>query len=188
MQYKPKNYTLFNVNISNNINVKKNALVLSGCKLIMTENIKYSELDENNFFCLNSNDYGHGGMNIEICFDNIFEEPYFQFFLNCVSIRINNKNFFKSNMLLMNKQKVYTKINKNGKLSITIRYHFKSTEESKIIKDCDSILIDGFIALNKKNNVYGFMCNVEESERIWTLSEGNTYKIFKKATIDSLTF
>lgn len=176
--------TLFDVNISNDTYNGNNALVLSGCKLSLLENIKYSELDENNYLYLNNNDYGCGGINVELNFDNNYKNPYFEFYINCITIRVDNKIFVKKNVYTSHKS--YTKINKNGKLSIGVGYFFTSEEEYEIIKECSSFVIEGFIAFNKKNNVYGFMCEVKKERNLWNLSEGNTYKIYKKAKINNL--
>lgn len=203
-----KKIILFDVNTSNDSDNKNNALILSGCKLSILENITYSELDENNYIYINDNDYGCECINIELNFDNNYKNPYFEFFLNCITIRVDNKILFKDldtnythyklytkrkvNKVLAKKKvdrryKSYTKINKNGKLSIGVGYFFKSKEEYKIIKECNSFIIEGFIALNKKNNIYGFMCEVKKEEDLWFLSEGNTYKIFKNSKIDELS-
>lgn len=177
--------TLFSVNISNDINNTNNALILSGCKLLMLDDIKYSELNENNYFYLNNNDYGYSCMNIDINFDNNYNNPYFNFYVNCITIKIDNKIYLKKTNNDCN-QEVYTKINKNGKLSIGIGYFFKSLEEIKTVEGCNSFMIEGFIALNKKNNVYGFMCEILNDKNTWKLLEGNTYKLYKKIKIDLL--
>lgn len=179
-----ENCTLFNLNLSNDNKNKNNVLILSGCKLLMSDDIKYSELNENNYLYLNNNDYGYGYMNIDINFDNNYNNPYFNFYVNCITIRIDNKIYLKSNNNC--NQEVYTKINKNGKLSIGIGYFFKSLEENKAVEGCNSFMIEGFIALNKKNNVYGFMCEVINNKNTWELLEGNTYKLYKKNKIDVL--
>ncbi len=178
-----KQSILFNVNVSNNINQKNDALVLSGCKVKFLKDVNYSELDENNYIYINNNDYNCDAINIELNFDYNYKKTYFEFYINCIAIRIDNKAIFKDN--IYNKYKVYTKINKNGKLSIGIGYFLKSLDEHKEIKECKSFLIEGLIALDKKKNVYGFMCEVIKEKDSWNLSEGNTYIIHKKTKINN---
>lgn len=182
--------TLFCVNIENNkINdIHKNtALILSGCEVTLSEDI-YSEMKEMNCYYLNNNDYGYDSFTIELYFENNLVNPYLQFYLSCISIRIDNSYICKINRNLSyktSKNKFYTKINKDGKISIGLGYHFTSYEEYLILNNCKSFIIEGYLALEKKNNVFGFMCHVIKSHDNWLMYKGDTHKVYKKNNINN---
>lgn len=183
------NKTLFNVSLSTHYSNESTALVLSGCKVILSEDIPYSELDELSCYYLNNNDYDCGRIIVELYFNNYFIDPYFEFYIQCVSIRADNNLLCKINKNLKQQtmgNKNYTKITKEGKLSIGIGYFFKSQRECEMLFNCKSFCIEGFVAPKKKNNVYGFMCCVEQNADEWILDEGNTYRINKNISINNL--
>ncbi len=181
---------LINVNLpARTINQNK-SLVLSGCQVIMSEGVlPYSELDELSYYYLNNNDYNFGETKIELFFDNNFENPYLEFYIQCVSIRADNNTLCKINKNLSSKimKKTYhTKIKRDGKVALGVGYFFRTEKEKSYLINCKSFLIEGFLALNKKSNVYGFMCCVEKTENGWSLREGNTYRIYNNNSIDDL--
>lgn len=178
--------TLFNVNLPT-IEVNENkSLILTGCRVVLPEDIVYSELDELNYYCLNCNDYGYGRTDIELSFENIFRDPYFDYWIQCVSIRADNKIICKiNNNRYYEKLKYshYTKITKEGKLALGMGYYFRDDLERSLLMNCSSFCIEGFIALSRKTNVYGFMCRVENINNCWEISEGNTYRTYKNTNI-----
>ena len=64
--------------------------------------------------------------------------------------------------------------------------YFRSQKEQEQLIKCHSFSIEGFIALKKKTNVYGFMCQIEQTNDGWQMIEGNTYQIYKHANITGL--
>ncbi|NLL73632.1 MAG: hypothetical protein GX237_08910, partial [Clostridiales bacterium] len=69
--------TLFNINLPPiEINVNKpgdTSLILTGCRVELSENIVYSELDELNYYSLNCNDYNYGRADIELSYEKVFK-------------------------------------------------------------------------------------------------------------------
>lgn len=133
-------------------------LVISGCN-IFTKYRLYSEFEELTYYCLNDND-SFGCIDIEIFFNNNFNYAYFQFWLNCITIRVNNNSPIKIDMCP--KQTCYSKVTKEGYISIGMTYFFKSKEESDYLLNSNCIAIEGLIAINKKTNVYGFNLEFEK--------------------------
>ena len=70
----------------------------------------------------------------------------------------------------------YSKINKNGELTIGIRYFFQNEKEISEILSCNEFLVEGFIALENKKNVYGIMCQMVKKETGWEIVSTYTYK------------
>jgi hypothetical protein len=177
--------TLFSVKLPSSRPPANQSLTLSGCKADFTsenfDNI-YSEFDELNYYILNSNDYGHGRLNIELCFDNTLTDPYFIFYANCFSIRTDNgvrQKIFKSPQNRILELPRYSKIDKAGQLVIGLTYYFQNQEEREKILLCNFFCIEGFIAIRKKNNVYGVMCKLKKIKDDWQMGEGNTYRLNK---------
>lgn len=177
--------TLFNIVLPNNIVSNNEVLILSGCKTAVAENKIYSEFEELNCCFLNANDYNCGNMIIHLFFDYAFKNPYLRFYVNCISIRTNDGILCKVDGVSLHDEN-FTKITKEGKLSICIGYFFRSEREYAKIINCKSFCVEGFAAFGKKNNVFAFMCSIEQNENGWMLSDGNTYKIYKKVNISKL--
>ena len=64
----------------------------------------------------------------------------------------------------------------NGDLVIGIRYFFDDEQQMEKIKECNNLLVEGFIALGKPNNVYGIMCQLRKGKRKWKILSAYTYK------------
>lgn len=181
--------TLFNVNLPTITTSESKSLILSGCRVVLPEMIVYSELDELNYYTLNNNDYGYGRTDIELNFENGFKNPYFKYYVQCVTIRADKKIICKINnnrLIQCFKYDYYTKITKEGKLALGISYYFKSEDERSLLMNCNSFCIEGFVALKRKTNVYGFMCRVDRVQDKWVISEGNTYRIYGRTNIKNL--
>lgn len=181
--------TLFSVSFPS-IATPNRSLILSGCRVVLPEEQAYSELDELNYYSLNNNDYGYGRVDIEICCENNFQNPYNKFYVSCVAIRADYEILCKINhcstpRLLVESN--HTKITKEGKMAFGVSYHFRSTIERTLLLDCHSFCIEGYVAFKKKNNGYGFMCRVEQSNGQWFMVDGNTNRTFKKRNIESLS-
>lgn len=177
---------LFNVQLPQ-LEVKNNALVLSGCNSnISTDKKIYSELDELNFICLNSNN-GYGYIEIELCFDNNLKNPYIPVFGRCFTIRTNNGVLIKLNGPLYDRvERYFSKVSRENKFVIGICYFFSSEEEKESIIKCNYFCIEGFIALRKKRQVYGVMCRLNRIENDWKMIDANTSRISKYNHINSL--
>ena len=178
--------TLFNVTIPSPVSDKGNVMVISGCRVGLDRQLPYSEFEELTYYNLNMNDYGCGRTDIEISFENSLKNPYVDFWIQCVSIRTDNEVLFKiNNNSFVEKLKIkhYTKVTKEGKVAFGAGYYFRNEEEREQLLQCSSFCFEGFVALGKKTNVYGFMCKVDRTENGWVLSEGNTYRIYKHSNI-----
>lgn len=176
--------TLFSVQLPE-ASVKNKALVLTGSSAVFySNNDVYSELDDLNFSYLNNNDYGMGYMDIEFKFENNFDDPYFKFYTGCFSIRTDNGVTIKLNGF-PNREN-YSKINKDNKVVVGIHYYFSSEEEINNFKNCNMFCAEGFIAINKKENVYGVMCKLSKNKEKWCVIDSNTYKIYEHQNICNL--
>lgn len=181
--------TLFNVSIPNISANEGSALVLSGCRVNLSEDIPYSEFDELSYYSLNCNDFGCGGADIELSFDNNFKNPYFKFYIQCVAIRTDSGVLCKINRSSIHKDSAldnFSKITKDGKMALGLGYYFKTQKEYEMLTHCKSFCIEGFIAIKKKTNVYGFVCRLKKTDDGWQMIEGNTYRIYKRVNIRNL--
>lgn len=177
--------TLFSINKKGE-SIKNDAIVISGLKVTLYDEKQYSEIDENNFFYINQNDYNGEKMKIEISINNTIDNPYCNFYMNCLSISIDNKKT-KFNQLNID-QDTITKINKEGKIVMGLGYFFKNKKEYFDTLDCNSIQIEGLFALGKKDNVYGFMYKIRKQNEKWDKFEANTYKLSKNKSIEKYIF
>ena len=178
---------LFNVSVSPVEKKSNKTLILSGCRVVLAEESIYSEIEEFNFYLLNSNDYGFGLMSLEMFFEGDICD-YSSFYIKCVTLRINGKPIFKIDkgpVASRSLNKYYTKITKDGTMALGVDYFFRTEEERQAILNCNSLCFEGFMALKNKLNVYSFVCKAQKSGSEWSLLEGNTYKITKFHTIDS---
>lgn len=181
--------TLFNVNIPVKLtgDGRSKALVLSGCRVVVSENIPYSEFDELNYYALNCNDYGHGRVDIELSFENSKIDPYFEFFIQCVTIRTDKSVLCKVNQnRVANPYGNFTKVTKEGKIALGLEFFFRTQSEYELLMNCESFCVEGFVAFKKKTNIYGFMCRTEKTDSGWRMTEGNTYQINKRVNIEKL--
>lgn len=153
------------------------ALIVDACRVyIFSEGRVYSEFEEMSFDYLNNNDYGYGTLQIEFVFLNgITDNPYPNFYTKCIVVRTDNSLRIKP--MKMHNEKSYSKVDQFGNLVIGISYYFTSIHEIKKIEECGSLLVEGFISLEKPNNVYGIMCQLSKnSENTWYIKSSYTYK------------
>ncbi|MBE5968451.1 MAG: hypothetical protein E7255_16105 [Lachnospiraceae bacterium] len=138
-------YYVIQCKLTINSNSENESLILSGCRVVLPEKIEYSELDELSYYTLNCNDYDYGRMDIELNFENGFKDPYFKYYVQCVTIRADKKAICKINrnrsreVLKLNN---FTKITKEGKLALGISYYFKSLAERSLLLQCNSFCIE----------------------------------------------
>lgn len=112
--------TLFEIHLPDKA-VKNKALVLAGCSAFLHANKNvYSELDELNFSGINRNDYGLGFMDVEFSLENSFDDPYFDFYTSCFSIRTDNGVRIKLNGYP--EEQYYSKVNKYNKV-VVVKIH-----------------------------------------------------------------
>lgn len=167
----------FNAKAKEKITKIEKALIIKSCRVyIFSQDRIYSEFDEMSFNYLNNNDYGFGTLQIEIVFLNgITSNPYPDFFTKCVVIRTNNGLIIKP--MKFSNEKSYSKVDEEGNLIIGISYFFQAINEISMIKECASILVEGFISLERHRNVYGVMCQVSKIEdQKWEIDSAYTYK------------
>ena len=182
--------TLFNVSLPEVSVGSKKTLVLSGCRVKLTQEQPYSEFEELNSYSINCNDYGCGKAEIELLFDNSFSDPYFAFYMQCISIRTDKGILCKINKnptpdIIFGDR--YSKVTKEGKVAFGLGYYFRSKEEVATLSNSEAFCIEGFVAIGKKTNVYGFMCQMKKECGEWHLTDGNTYRIYKRAHIRGLS-
>lgn len=163
-------------------------LVLNGIKISHTDDL-YSEIEEQNCFALNSNDYGFGHIDFELLFEPV-KNSYLNFWTSCVSIRT-EKGAIKVNPPLASYSKKHdiqcvTKVSFENKMVVTISYFFKSAEQKAEFLNSDSFLVEGYLALESQTNVYGFLCKVEKINNEWCFADGYTNRPTEKTSIDHL--
>lgn len=182
--------TLFNVQLSIPQTRVNKSLILTGCIAnLLPEKDVYSEFDHLNFYPLNCNDYDFGRVDIEFCFENSFDNPYFEFYVKCFAIRTDTGVLRKIDINSTPKKFMtpnFSKVNMDNKLVMGISYYFESEKERIKVEKCKQFCIEGFIALKKKTNVYGVMCKIENLDNVWHMVSGNTYRIYKRTNIDDL--
>lgn len=155
---------------------ESHALILKECNVYaFSAGRIFSEFEELTFDSLNCNDYGFGTLELELTFPSgIVKEAYPDFYTKCIVIRT-DKQFFIKPMKVRN-QPHCSKINRVGDLVIGLRYYFRSESEIQQIISCTSLLIEGFVALGKPQNVFGIMCQLEKENGTWQISSSYTYK------------
>lgn len=182
--------TLINVTLPPISVESKKALVLTGCNVKLLDEEVYSEFEELNYYSFNCNDYGCGQIWIHLLFENNFNNPYFTFFLQSISIRTNNgikikvnKNAMPDRFMLPN----YSKVTKEGKVAVGLGWYPTSEEEVELLKKSKLLSVEGFVAIDKPKNIYSFVCKLVKDNDEWHLVEGNTYRIYKNRHIRSLS-
>lgn len=172
-------YTLFSYVANNNQKISSllKALLIKTCRAyVFSQGRVYSEFEEMSFDYLNSNDYGFGTLQIEFVFANgVTESPYPDFYTKCFIIRTDNDLSIKP--IKIGTQKRYSKVDEHGDLVIGISYYFTSEIEIEKIGKCESLLVEGFISLDKPNNVFGVMCQLSKNaDSTWSITSSYTYK------------
>ena len=165
--------------------IKTEGLVIQECEVNIFSNGRiYSALDELTFNTLNQN-IGLGVIDIQFSFvKNITDEAYPLFFTKCFMF-LTDKAYRIKPMKVSNTPS-YSKINKNGELTIGIRYFFQNEKEISEILSCNEFLVEGFIALKNEKNVYGIMCQLVKKEVCWEIVSTYTYKPDYARNIKSL--
>ena len=175
--------TLFNVSLQSGAeNITDERLILCSCKAKMFERT-YSEFDELTYALLNANDYGFGFVEFEFSFAEKFKNPYMDFYVSCFSFRMDTLQYaIKKNGLKYRRKtdfllpKNYTKINKNGNLSMGICYYFENDEEKQAFLNCKELCVEGFVALGKRTNTYNVMCRLLQENGVWSIIDAYTYR------------
>ena len=186
--------TLFSVeNLFPCKTISDNRLVLHSCSARFGQEKIYSAFEEMNSVCINMNDYGCGYIEYEFSFEEHFKTPYMKFYLSAFSFRMDTlPRPIKENCLHPHGTVAralippgWTKVNRNGLLSISVLYYFKNSAEREAFLNCNELCIEGFIALNKKTNCYGMVCRLKKSNNTWELIDANTYHPYKRKNIDN---
>ncbi len=171
--------TLFSVNTGKE-QTNSNALVMCGCDAIIkstNEAEVYSEFEEASYYYFNSN-IDSNQLKIEFCFANNQKKSYQRFYVGCFSIRTDTGIVIKVNRNETYKQKKHVKININNELVIGISI-FLESKEIGALKNAKIILIEGWIALDNKNNCYGISAKISKQGNQFVLERGNTYRYSK---------
>jgi len=172
-------FVLFSFEAKNRQKVNKlpKALLLKTCRVyVFSQGRVYSEFEEMSFDYLNNNNYGFGTVQIEFVFLNgVTDNPYPDFYTKCFVIRTDNDLIIKP--MKTNNEKVFSKVDEHGDLVIGISFFFSSEHEIERLENCNSLLVEGFISLEKPNNVYGIMCQLSKnSDSTWSITSSYTYK------------
>jgi len=156
--------------------VCNNALLLKACNIyLFSEGRMFSEFDEMTFSRLNRNDYGFGTLEIEFVFANrVTKEAYPDFYTKCFVVKADTGKFIRT--MKYKNDKYCSKVNQDGDLVIGIRYFFVNEDEINHIQECNALLVEGFIAFGKPQNVYGLMYQLQKEESGWQISSAYTYK------------
>lgn len=179
----------FSIPVPTSLQYGRDVLALTGCKVVHQDNDLYSEIDELNFYRLNSNDYECGRIDIELSFDGTTKKPYSNFKARCISIRSDHGANIKINGLTpLHKisPKSYTKVSKEGKLVLGLSYYFSNEDECEKILNCTSFCIEGFFSLGCDYNVYSFSCITKKINDNWCLDVGNVSRIYHLTNINNL--
>ena len=159
--------------------VKNNTLILNGCNAYLNEkkeSIIYSELEEMSYVYLNSNDY-ENYIQIEFSFCNNQSSSYQKYWARCFSIRTDNGVKIKINGIKYNYNTI-TKVNKRGDIVLGIVMFLKKDIYEALL-EAKVILIEGFIALNRKCNTYGVAVELIKKRNKFKVIFANTFK-YKK--------
>lgn len=150
-------------------------LLLRACKIyIFDSNRIYSEFEEQTFDALND-DRGYGVLDIEfVLVNSIVKEGYPQFYTKCFVMRTDAEEFIKP--MKFSSHPTSSKINQKGELVVGVRYYFRDEREIEKIVTSNSLLIEGFIALEKPTNVFGIMCQLHKGKKRWKITSAYTYK------------
>ena len=79
-----------------------------------------------------------------------------------MAVRTDTGNPLKRNLIVP--QAYPVKIDSNGHVAIGIRYFFASEEERNRVADASMILVECFVAFDKKKNVFGVMGQIDKKE------------------------
>ena len=152
-----------------------NSLLIRACKInLFLDKQIYSELDEQTFDAINSNN-GFGMIDVEFVFESkITTESYPVFFTKCFVMRTDTDFLIKP--MKMKNNPAYSKVDQAGHSVVGIRYYFRDEEERERMLKSNRILVEGFIALEKTKNVYGVMCQMKRDNEKWELSAAYTYR------------
>jgi hypothetical protein len=152
------------------------ALVITSCAMHMFANDDrmYSDLEAQTFNVLNYCADRFTFLDIEVGLTGYSGKPYPKLYTKCFTLFSDNYQLIKP--MKMDDKTSETKINQRGETVFGIRYHFRSEEEMIKLTQCTKLLLECFFALEKPNNTYGLMCQLEKVDGKWTIKYANTYK------------
>lgn len=165
---------------------KIDELIISSCAIhYFSDNRLWSSFDELSYNCLNHNNYGLGVLDFEIGFTGYKGTAYPKVYTKCFRLLTDEKTLIKP-MKFTNESSL-SKINRKGELVFGIRYYFRTEEEVAKLLNCKQILIESFIALEKKTNTYGLACQMHKADNNnWECYYANTYRMKKRDNIQFL--
>ncbi len=180
--------TLFDLHIDSNGETTNPALVIKGCNAVICNDrygsqAIYSELEESSLVYLNKNDYKGNALvlEIEICFSNNQRTPYHWFWARCFSIRTDNGLVIKVNG--EKHDKAQSKINKDSMMVLGIGLFISNEQEYETLLNCNILLIEGFVALDRATNTYGVAIKLQRKKGEWEIIFANTFRENKKDNI-----
>ena len=181
------NITLFNANFPKVEMPETEAFIIAGCNAYLGECLGdkkvYSEWEENNYAYLNTNDHHGKVIEIEICLNSILNYIYSEFYARCFAIRTDNGITIKINS--SQKDKYITKMNMHNQIVLGIGL-FLTDQEYELLLNAERILIEGCVALKRKNNTYGIAIQIERKNNNFEVQFANTYKLKRMGNINSL--
>ncbi|MBR6627075.1 MAG: hypothetical protein IKL04_03745 [Lachnospiraceae bacterium] len=182
------NITLFDFQLPAMQANATSAMVVGGCNAYVGNYIEskkrgYSELEENNYAYLNSNDYSGKVFEIEICLQSNDQNIYSEFYARCFSVRTDNNLCIKINGWLNDKH--YTKMNMNNQVVMGLGIFLKDEEYGRLL-EANLILIEGFFAMRKPTNTYGIAIQLEKKDDAFKPRYANTYKMKQIKNINNL--
>ena len=165
---------------------KVDVLTISSCAVhYFAAGRLWSQFDESSYCYLNSNDTGCGVIDIEIGFMGYTGQPYPKLYTKCFRLLTEDKTLIKP--LKTSNETFASKVNSNGELIVSLRYHFHDEDEINSLINCKKLLIESFVAFDKPTNTYGFAIQLERDEDDkWVSKMANTYRIRKKDNIKYL--
>lgn len=179
--------TLFKLNFSKIEMPVTQSIVIAGCNAYLGECLGdkkvYSEWEENNYAYLNRNDHHGKVIEIEICLNSIPNYIYSEFYARCFAIRTDNGITIKING--PQKDKYIAKMNMYNQMVLGFGL-FLSDQEYELLSNAEKILIEGCVALKRKNNTYGIAIQIERKNNNFEVQFANTYKMKRMGDINSL--
>lgn len=165
---------------------KVDVLTISSCAVhYFAAGRLWSTFEDESYCYLNSNDFNCGVIDFEIGFTGYTGQPYPKLYSKCFRLLTDTKVLIKP--MKKSNEPFSSKVNSNGELIVSLRYHFHDEDEINSLINCKKLLIESFVAFDKPTNTYSFAIQLERDEDDkWVSKMANTYRIRKKDNIKYL--
>ena len=165
----------FNPEVSVHTQGKVDRLVVTSCAVhLFSDNRIWSAFDETCYNLLNRGFFGLGELDLEIGFAGYTGTAYPQVYTKCFDLRTDNGLRIRP-MKETNKTSG-SKINQRGETIIGMRYYFEDKREIELLCACERLMFECFFALEKPQNTYGVMCQLQKKDGIWLAEYANTFR------------